>query len=152
MPSITFYEKPGCINNTKQKALLQAAGYELEVRNLLTEEWSVKQLRPYFGDAAVVDWFNRTAPMVKSGEVMPEGMDEATALALMVEYPILIRRPLMRVGDRYQFGWNAEAIEAWLGLTPVESAGDQGGRSLREQDLENCPRQASASSSASQCH
>ena len=37
MAKVIFYEKPGCANNAKQKALLAAAGHEVEARNLLTE-------------------------------------------------------------------------------------------------------------------
>jgi len=34
MSRVTFYEKPGCANNARQKAWLQAAGHQLEVRSL----------------------------------------------------------------------------------------------------------------------
>ena len=44
MAEVIFYEKPGCINNTKQKALLQAAGHLVDARNLLTESWSSESL------------------------------------------------------------------------------------------------------------
>ena len=37
MATITFYEKPGCINNTRQKKLLEAAGHQVVAKNLLTE-------------------------------------------------------------------------------------------------------------------
>lgn len=101
MATVIFYEKPGCINNTKQKALLQASGHKLEVRNLLSD-WTTKQLRLFFGKLPVAQWFNRTAPQVKSSEVIPEQIDAETALAMMIANPILIRRPLMRVSDRYE--------------------------------------------------
>jgi hypothetical protein len=37
MATITFYEKPGCINNTRQKKLIAAAGHQVIAKNLLTE-------------------------------------------------------------------------------------------------------------------
>jgi nitrogenase-associated protein len=133
MTKIIFYEKPGCINNTKQKALLQATGNDLEVRNLLTEAWTPKTLRPFFGDLPVSQWFNRTAPQVKSEEVIPEQLDEETALALMVENPILIRRPLIQVGDRKEIGFDLNKIDNWIGLQKTND-------NFLKQDLENCPR------------
>jgi nitrogenase-associated protein len=133
MSKIIFYEKPGCINNTKQKALLQEAGHDLEVRNLLTEVWTPETLRPFFGDLPVSQWFNRTAPQVKSEEVVPEQLDEETALALMVENPILIRRPLIQVGDRQEIGFNLETINQWIGLQAKND-------NFLSQDLETCPR------------
>jgi nitrogenase-associated protein len=128
MTSVIFYEKPGCINNTKQKALLTAAGHNLEVHNLLTEKWTPEKLRSFFGVLPVSQWFNRTAPQVKSGEVIPEELDTETALNLMVQNPLLIRRPLMQVGERKEVGFDSEKIDAWIGLNQ------------KVEDLETCPR------------
>lgn len=68
MATLTFYEKPGCQGNARQKALLRAAGHQLNVRNLLTEPWTPERLRQFFGALPVAQWFNRNAPAVKSGE------------------------------------------------------------------------------------
>lgn len=46
MSEVIFYEKPGCANNTRQKSLLQAAGYEIEARNLLKYSWTADLKRP----------------------------------------------------------------------------------------------------------
>jgi nitrogenase-associated protein len=131
MVTIIFYEKPGCINNTKQKALLQAAGHHLQACNLLLEPWTAQTLRPFFGTLPIAEWFNPSAPRIKSGAVDPKGVDESAALALMIADPLLIRRPLMQVGEVYRVGFDPQAIDAWIGLTPVESATG---------DLETCPR------------
>jgi len=127
MTTITFYEKPGCGNNTKQKALLAAAGHVVIARNLLTEPWTQERLLAFFGERPVVDWFNRAAPRVKSGAVIPEQLDAAVALQLMLDDPLLIRRPLLEADGRKQAGFDQEKIQAWLGLTPTDS------------DLESCP-------------
>ena len=58
MTKVIFYEKPGCINNAKQKALLWAAGHEVIAYNLLKTPWTVASLRPFFGDRPVTEWFN----------------------------------------------------------------------------------------------
>jgi len=44
MTIITFYEKPGCGNNTKQKVLLAAAGHQVIPRDLLAEPWTKQRL------------------------------------------------------------------------------------------------------------
>ncbi len=95
MTTLVFYEKPGCVTNARQRALLAAHGHRLTVCDLLRERWTAERLRPFFGDRPVADWFNPTAPRIKSGELDPATLDEPTALALMVADPILIRRPLM---------------------------------------------------------
>jgi nitrogenase-associated protein len=117
MATVIFYEKPGCVNNTKQKALLQAAGHTVDARNLITEAWTDQRLQPFLRQYPVEEWFNRSAPMIKSGEVIPEHLDPTVALQLIIKQPLLIRRPLLQSGDRYAIGFDINEIEAWLGLT-----------------------------------
>ncbi len=130
MTKVIFYEKPGCINNAKQKALLWAAGHDVTAYNLLKTPWTVASLRPFFGNRPVVEWFNKTAPQLKSGQIIPENLTEETALELMIQYPLLIRRPLIQVEDVYQVGFDRNQIDSWIGLTPATSF----------EDLETCPR------------
>ena len=139
MATILFYEKPGCINNTRQKTLLEAAGHDVIARNLLTEAWTPSRLQQFFGGHLVATWFNRTAPQVKSGEVKPEHLDCQTALQLMVENPLLIRRPLMQVGERCEMGFDIDQVEDWIGLTPISDRAKAIHENLKQQDLQTCP-------------
>jgi nitrogenase-associated protein len=139
MATVIFYEKPGCVNNTKQKTLLKAAGHTVNARNLLTEAWTADRLQQFFGQLPVVEWFNRTAPLIKSGEVIPDRLDRTTALQLMLEHPLLIRRPLIQSGDRYAVGFAIDEIEAWLGLTAVSPSQQTFCDDLKQQDLQTCP-------------
>lgn len=139
MATVIFYEKPGCINNTKQKALLTAAGHTVEARNLLTEAWTTAKLRPFFGDLPVAAWFNRTAPQVKSGEINPDTIVAEIALALMVQNPLLIRRPLMQVGDRREVGFDTKTVDAWISLRAANQQQQPLRDTLIQQDLQTCP-------------
>lgn len=136
MASIIFYEKPGCVNNTRQKQMLTAAGHRVEAKNLLTTVWQAEQLRPFFSGLAVRDWFNYSAPAIKHGEITPDTLNEQQALALLVSNPLLIRRPLMQIGVLKLAGFDVEKLNHWLNLATSTS----------EQNLENCPRSASVSS------
>ena len=62
MAHITFYEKPGCGGNAKQKGLLLSAGHTLDVKNLLAEEWTREGLLAFLAPLPVPHWFNRAAP------------------------------------------------------------------------------------------
>jgi len=106
MARITFFEKPGCGGNAKQKALLSRSGHELDVRSLLSHPWTVDTLRPFFGGRPVSEWFNPSAPKVKSGEIDPLAYSEAEALALLVAEPLLIRQ---------------DEVHAWIGLKLPET-------------------------------
>ena len=52
MIDLTFYEKPGCLNNTKQKALLASAGYRVAAFNLLEHAWTRTKPAAVFRHAA----------------------------------------------------------------------------------------------------
>lgn len=140
MATVIFYEKPGCINNTRQKALLTAAGHDVQAHNLLTEPWSRDRLRQFFGQRPVGEWFNASAPQIKSGDVHPDQLDETTALTLMVQQPLLIRRPLMQVGDRYEVGFDTDRVDQWIGLQPAQPAQQEMVETLKQHDLQTCPR------------
>jgi nitrogenase-associated protein len=122
MANVIFYEKPGCASNAKQKALLIASGHELDVRDLLKEPWSASSLRPYFGSKPVREWFNPASPRVKSGEVKPDEVNPQEAIMMMILDPGLIRRPLMRIGDHCEAGFDIEAVSRWIGLKPETDA------------------------------
>ncbi len=130
MTSIIFYEKPGCANNTRQKVLLAAAGHTVLAKSLLTEKWTAERLMAFFGHRPVAEWFNRAAPKVKSGEVVPEKLDADTALAMMIAEPLLIRRPLIEADGRLEVGFEPAIIDAWLSL-----------KRKPEADLETCDKQ-----------
>jgi len=131
MKTIRFFEKPGCINNTKQKKLLAQAGYQVEVRNLLTEPWTRERLAAFFSGMPVAERFNRSAPLISSGQVVPEVLDEDEAYRLMLQEPLLIRRPLMEIGEHRLVGFEPEKVNQVLALSWDES--DAG-------SLERCPR------------
>jgi nitrogenase-associated protein len=130
MATVIFFEKPGCIGNTKQKRLLLDAGHTVEPRNLLAEPWTPLSLRPFFGSRPVAEWFNKSAPAVKSGEIDPTAFDEAGALEALISSPLLIRRPLMQVGERREVGFEPDLVEAWIGLAQKVDG-----------SIEGCPRQ-----------
>jgi len=129
MASVVFYEKPGCSNNTRQKQLLSKSGHDVVALDIRAQSWRPETLRPFFEGLPVAEWFNRAAPRVKSGAVVPETMGAEDALAEMCLDPLLIRRPLMESGDRRMAGFSEAAVDAWIGLTPAS-----------EPIPETCPR------------
>ena len=121
MSTVIFYEKPGCGNNTRQKIWLASSGHTVLAKNLLTENWTEVRLRPFFGDLPVAQWFNPSAPKIKSGTIDPAKLDGLTALDMMIVEPLLIRRPLMEVEGVFCAGFDAKAVDAWIGLNDTRS-------------------------------
>lgn len=135
MAHVIFWEKPGCSGNARQRGLLLAAGHTVDVRDLLTARWTPDTLRPFLAMRPVADWFNPRAPQVRDGEVDPTTCDEDTALALLVATPLLIRRPLLQVGDERRCGFAPPEIDAWIGLTA-------GGAAVPVREAEACAKGA----------
>ncbi len=133
MAQVTFFEKPGCGNNTRQKQWLRERGVVVVAIDLLDYPWSEVELLAFFGSLPVCDWFNRSAPRVKTGEVVPERLTQQQALQLLLQEPLLIRRPLLRKGEERRVGFDSTAIARWLAIR-----GEDGGMTLDE----SCPRPA----------
>lgn len=133
MAFIQFYEKPGCINGEKQKSILIEAGNTLECVNILEHPWSREELAPFFIENDPVLIMNYTAPAIKKGEIVPENLLYAEAVALMIENPILIKRPLIRVDGMSIQGFMDERLTPYLGSWD------------RATDVVTCPNLVSAS-------
>ena len=132
MATVLFYEKPGCINNTRQKVLLAAAGHTVQAKSLLTEKWTADRLRAFFGDLPVAAWFNLSSPRVYGGEITPDALEAGEALRLILADPLLIRRPLMEVDGQRRVGFDQDAVDRWIGLASK----------TQHEDLETCPRKS----------
>lgn len=123
MATLLFFEKPGCGGNARQRALLEAAGHQLQRRNLLTAPWSRDSLRAWLAPLPVAQWFNRAAPRIKSGALVPEALDAEAALDALLAEPLLIRRPLMQREDGARLvGFDLAEVQAFVGLTPLACA------------------------------
>ena len=132
MSELVFYEKPGCLGNRQQQALLLSLGHRLELRDLLHEHWTAQRLRSFSGERPVAEWFNLSAPRIKSGELAIRELDEAQALSLMLEEPLLVCRPLLELGELRQAGFVPGPVLDALGVTLAPG-----------EDLQSCPMDAS---------
>lgn len=115
MATILFYQKPGCGTNARQIRALEAAGHQVIAKSLLTEPWTAERLLAFFGATPVASWFNPAAPRVKSGELKPAEIDAAGAIALLLDDPLPIRRPLIDVDGARCAGFDREPIPSLLG-------------------------------------
>ncbi|WP_163339493.1 ArsC/Spx/MgsR family protein [Desulfopila sp. IMCC35008] len=115
MAFIQFFEKPGCINGEKQKRILTEAGNDLECINILEHPWSREELVPFFAvqDPSLI--MNHTAPAIKKGEILPANLHFDEAVSLMIENPILIKRPLIRVDGLSLQGFTNKLLIPYLG-------------------------------------
>jgi nitrogenase-associated protein len=115
MATIQFYQKPGCATNARQKRVLEAAGHTVIAKSLITEPWTAEALRGFFEAMPVQAWFNPASPRMKSGEISSEKLDATSAIALMLDDPLLIRRPLVATDSQRCAGFDNALIASLLG-------------------------------------
>lgn len=138
---ITFYEKPGCITNRKQKALLMAAGFQLRVESLLDHPWQAEELESFFAELPVSEWFNPSAPMVKNGVLKPAELDRYTALQYLMVEPLLIRRPLLIKDQQRMVGFDLQQLKREFGIDLDQFVADA---AADIETIDSCSRQAAA--------
>lgn len=116
LPTLVFFEKPGCASNAQQKKLLRAVGFQLDVQSLLAHPWTQAQLADFFGSMPVAERFNKSAPDIKQGLIKPEALSAQEAMELMLENHLLIRRPLIQCADKKWVGFDLPALLSHFGL------------------------------------
>ncbi len=133
MATIVFYAKPKCATNARQRQLLEAAGHQVLVRDLLTESWTADRLREFFADLPVSQWFNPAAPRIRDGLLDPQQLSPDQALALLVAEPLLIRRPLIEIDAMRIVGFDPQRLQGTVLPTAAGAASLQGCSRNRDQ-------------------
>lgn len=118
---VIFYEKPGCSGNAKQKKLLGLYGVAFETRSILSTPWSEDVLNSFFNGLEKEDIINKFASKVKSGEINISDYSKEELVKLMLQEPILIKRPLLVLGDKKVCGFDVEKINKILGKDICEN-------------------------------
>ena len=127
---VIFYEKIGCINNTKQKKLLTRSGHRVINKDILEHLWTKKELVRFFSGKKIEECFNRSHPRIKSLEIDINNINFDRALSMMILDPLLIRRPLMIIEGRHMIGFELDVLRNMLRL--VESPD--------RYEFEHCPK------------
>jgi arsenate reductase len=115
---VSFYGKPECSGNKKQKALLRDAGYMLEERDLLNTSWDQEKLLNFFAGESVHSCVNERAPLITKEGLDPSALSKEDLLEKMIEHPILIKRPLLFFRGQYACGFDSPLVKKLLGEDP----------------------------------
>ena len=113
-PLIIFYEKRGCSGNARQKELLKKHGISFETRSLLDTSWTKESLSTLFENLTPQEMLNPFAPQVKEGRFDVNAYSKKALIEKMMEEPILIRRPLLHIGEVKLCGFDIEKLNALL--------------------------------------
>jgi nitrogenase-associated protein len=119
--TIIFYEKTGCAGNQRQKQLLTTNGLSYQTKSLLDTQWTKEKLEPFFQGLNKSAMINQFAPKIKNNELNIEDLTKDELIEVMCNEPILIKRPLLQIGDSHLCGFDIEQINKLLNTTICES-------------------------------
>ena len=114
---VIFYEKTGCSGNARQKALLKEHGVSLEVRSILDTMWDQPTLEAFFKDLTPKEMINPFAPQLKDGTLNLEDYTKESLIEAMIKTPILIRRPLLQIGEVKLCGFDILKLNTLLKIS-----------------------------------
>ena len=113
-PKIVFYEKPGCAGNARQKKLLKQCGFDLDVKDMLNTPWSVDELQSFFYGLDKTEIVNISAPDIKNNVLNLNNISKDELINLMIQKPLLIKRPLMIFGESKLCGFDTNKLSKIL--------------------------------------
>ncbi len=114
----TLFHNPSCSKSRSAKEVLEGAGVEYELVEYLKQPPSKAELERIVDliDDEPAALVRRKDPKFKALDLDPAGYrDKESVVALLVEHPELMERPVVVVGDRAVIGRPTERVQELLG-------------------------------------
>ena len=86
------------------------AGLEFEERDFFQDPFSEAELRALVGGRSPADIFSWKSPSFRKLGIDRDSLDDDRMIALMLEEPRLIRRPITAIGDTLVIGADSKAL------------------------------------------
>jgi arsenate reductase-like glutaredoxin family protein len=93
------------------RAWLHEKGVELEERDFFQDRLSEDELRQLLQGQRPSEVFSWSSPSFKALGLAADGLDDQVLLQLMLQEPRLIRRPLVKVGERLIIGGAQKTLD-----------------------------------------
>ena len=94
---------------------MNATGLEYEPRDYARKPLTEDDIRAIAGSHGLREVINPRSPSFRKLGIERDSIDDAQALALMLDNQNLVRRPTLAAGDVRVFGFDAEAYEELAG-------------------------------------
>ena len=113
---ITLYGIPNCDTMKKARQWLDARGLDYVFHNYRKQGLDERTLRAWVAELGWETLLNRRGMMWrKVPQEVREGIDEETAIALMLETPSIIKRPVLDTCEARHVGFKPEQYEDIFG-------------------------------------
>ena len=94
--------------------MLLQKGADLEERDFFQDRLTEAEIRQLSASVGLAEMFAWRSPSLKQMGLAGQELSEAQMLELMLQEPRLVRRPLIKIGDRLVVGGSVQAIEEAL--------------------------------------
>lgn len=94
--------------------MLLQNGAEIEERDYFKEPFTEDELASLAGEIGASQMFAKRSPSLKKMGLAGKEMADDEMLALMLQEPRLVRRPIIRLRGRFLVGANLKAVESAL--------------------------------------
>jgi arsenate reductase len=113
---ITVYEKPTCTKCREMDKLLRERGVAFDKVNYYLEPLSKKQLTELVRKMGIKprELLRKSEPVYKELGLADKEVSDSELIALMVEHPDLMQRPIVERGDRAVLGRPTENVKELL--------------------------------------
>jgi arsenate reductase len=113
---ITVYEKPTCTKCREMDKLLRESGVAFDKVNYYLEPLSKKKLTELVRKMGIKprELLRKSEPVYKELGLADKEVSDSELIALMVEHPDLMQRPIVERGDRAVLGRPTENVKELL--------------------------------------
>ncbi|PMH41057.1 arsenate reductase [Vibrio sp. 10N.286.49.B3] len=112
---IIMYGIPNCDTIKKAKKWLQDNEIDFEFHDYRKQGISEEMVRTFCHQLGWEQVLNKRGTTYrKLSQEQKDSLDEATAIALLVEQPAMIKRPILLSNDRYIIGFKADLYQDYF--------------------------------------
>lgn len=110
--TVEFYWWPRWSTCRKARELLLQNGLEVTERDFFQETFTDNEIRTLATMVGTENIFARRSPSLKKMGLADKELSDDAMVNLMLQEPKLVRRPLLKVGDKLWVGGSNAAVEA----------------------------------------
>ena len=115
--TVTMYGIPNCDTIKKAKKWLQQANIDFEFHDYRKQGVDKEMVTGFCNQLGWELVLNKRGTTYRQlSEQQKETLDESSAIALLVEHPAMIKRPILLVEDQYHIGFKADQYAAIFNL------------------------------------
>ena len=111
-----YYHNPRCSKSREGLKMLEESNAEITVKLYLTEKISYSELNKIIKKLNIkpIDLIRKNETIIKSNKIILSNMSDKDIVQTMIQYPILIERPILIKGNKAVIGRPPELIKSIL--------------------------------------